>query len=72
MTGYSVSEVAHGEQVSIQDRPGKVELSAWGSAAYGMRHMTQGGQEKEIDLKILCCYYRMGRTGGGKWNEREP
>jgi len=25
--------------------------------------MTQGGKEREGDLKILCCYYRMGSTG---------
>ena len=30
VTGYSVSEVAHGEQVNIRDRPGLVELGAWG------------------------------------------
>lgn len=30
VTGNSVSEVAHGEQVNIRDRPGLVELGAWG------------------------------------------
>lgn len=30
MTGYSVSEVAHGELVNIRDRPELVELGAWG------------------------------------------
>jgi hypothetical protein len=36
VTGNSVSEVAHGEQVNIRDRPGLVDLGAWKSKAYGM------------------------------------
>ena len=31
--------------------------------------MTQGGEEGNRDLKILCCYYRMrsASTGVGNW-----
>jgi len=73
MTGYSVSGVAHGEQVNIRD--GKSRVKRVGKYSIWDGTYDAGRRGKRVRFEdIVCCYYRMGRIVRecGKWNEREP
>jgi hypothetical protein len=71
MTGYSVSGVAHGEQVSIRDRKRRVKrvgkYSIWDGTYDAGRRGKRGRFER-----YCVAIAGWGVRECGKWNEREP
>jgi hypothetical protein len=74
MTGYSVSEVAHGELVNIRDRPELVELGAWKVMHMGWTDDTgrKGEQRRFEDIVLLLPdgVYGSGENGIRESRER--